>query len=157
MKKMVAMALVLALSGCANQAKNDFVQWRDATQSAAKRGEVKWSDFYIEAFTRLGQISNQPGVMSARRGFAELIPISQKYEAGQITREEFDNARRMASVTSDERANQEYAEVQRQQAIQSQNINNAMLMMRAAQPKPAPPPVSCSSYKLGNTVQTDCL
>ena len=157
MKSIVAISLALALSGCAYQAQNDFMKWRDTTKAAAQRGEVKWSDYYIEGFNRLEPLVNQPGVRSSRRAFAELIPVAQKYEAGQITKEEFENAKRMASVARDDGANQEYAEAQRQQAVQNQNINNALLMMQAAQPKPIQQTTtSCSSYKLGNTVQTDC-
>jgi tetratricopeptide (TPR) repeat protein len=33
---------------------------------------------------------------------------------------------------------------------------NTLMLMQALQPRPMPPPTSCNSYRVGNSVQTDC-
>lgn len=137
MKRIVVLAAALFISGCATVPQADpqaeqFITWAQTMADRAEAGEIKHSDYYTEAYNRLAAISdNRTDKLLLQRGYAELIPKARAYERGEITREQFDDARRMARVQQQERQAAADAQYQRDaadaqmRAVQGMRSTNA--------------------------------
>lgn len=147
----VAIAFAV-LAGCAstregNPQAEQFKAWAQATLASAESGQIKYSDYYAEAYDRLAAINDSdPQKLSLQRGFAELVPVARAFEAGAITKEQFADIRRLQKQAHAERS--AAIEVQRQQAIA-----DALERWNEYQRRSAPVQTTCS--RIGTTV--NCL
>lgn len=116
----ILIACTLALAGCAAQAPDPqaaaFKEWVSITKPRAESGELNHSDFYLQAHDRLAAIhTDDPSKLVLQRAFAEMIPVARAYEAGALTREQFDDVRRLTEVSIQQQ--NAAMEAQRQQAV----------------------------------------
>lgn len=151
--RVLALTLAVALSGCAlsqhQQARTHMERgetWSAITilQVEVQRGNIRaWNDLGV-AYERVGEHekSIQHFIMAARWGdpTAQQNLINKGY-----------------SVPAPDLAN---AQANRS-AADAANAAATMNLIQALQPKPLPMPqiprqVNCSSYRIGNTVQTQC-
>lgn len=112
------LALAILITACASPQQQaqvaEFKSWQVSRQAQARAGQVQWSVYYTELWSRINQLPNDPQKPLMMSTTAELIPIARSYEAGQITKEQFEDTRRIIiSRTSQEQQNIQ----QRQQAI----------------------------------------
>lgn len=102
--RIAALTLSVALlAGCATAPQQNpevtaFFSWVNVTQPRAMAGEIKFSDFYTQAYDRVAA-TRVPDKAMMMKAYADLIPIARRYEAGQISRAEFDDARRAAQTS----------------------------------------------------------
>ncbi len=119
----LALTLFLAffLTACASPQQQaqvtEFRSWQASRQAQARAGQVLYSVYYSELWSRMNQLPNDPQKPLMLATTAELIPLARSYEAGQITKEQFEDTRRI--IIS--RTNQEQQNIQQRQ----QSINDA--------------------------------
>jgi hypothetical protein len=152
--------VTVLLTACASPQQKaqitEFYSWESKRQAQAKAGQVPWSSYYTELWTRLNQMPNDPQKPLAMSTAAELIPIARSYEAGQITKEQFEDSRRI--IVS--RTNQERQIIQ----LQQDAINDAkaqrlyQLSNQLLKPvTPVNPTTNCISTRIGpDQVRTNC-
>ena len=158
----IAITLVLAflMNACASPQQKaqmtEFEQWRTNRQAQVKAGQVLYSVYYTELWSRINQLPNDPQKPLMLATTAELIPLARRFEAGQITKEQFEDSRRIViSRSSQEQQNVQ----QRQQAIndaqaeQLYRIGNQVMQPRT----PVNPTTNCISTRIGpDQVSTNC-
>jgi len=93
-----AVALALCVCGCAIFTETYGIQevdnWVARNEPLAEAGRMKWSDFYVRYLEKVAAtpvISQGPVVET----LGILITASQFYEAGRVTREDFESVRRV--------------------------------------------------------------
>jgi hypothetical protein len=155
----LALSILLAflLTACASPQQKaqiaEFYSWESKRQAQAKAGQVPWSSYYTELWTRLNQMPNDPQKPLAMSTAAELIPIARSYEAGQITKEQFEDSRRIiVSRTNQERQIMQLQQkaVDDAQAEQLYKLGNQMM-------QPRNPTTNCLTTRVGpNTLRTNC-
>ena len=155
----LALTLVLAffITACASPQQQaqvaEFRSWQASRQAQAMAGQVQWSVYYSELWGRMNQLPNNPQKPAMMASTAELIPIARSYEAGRITKEQFEDARRIIiSRTNQEQQNS----LQRQQSIndaqaeQLYRIGNQVM-------QPNNTSTNCVSTRVApNQVNTNC-
>jgi hypothetical protein len=155
----LALTLVLALfiTACASPQQQaqvaEFRSWQASRQAQARAGQVQWSVYYSELWGRMNQLPNDPQKPLMMATTAELIPIARRYEAGQITKEQFEDTRRI--IIS--RTNQEQQNIQQRQ--QSINDAQAEQLYRIGNQvmQPRNPTTNCLTTRVGpNTLSTNC-
>ena len=155
----LALTLVLAffITACASPQQQaqvaEFRSWQASRQAQARAGQVQWSVYYSELWGRMSQLPNDPQKPLMMATTAELIPIARRYEAGQITKEQFEDTRRI--IIS--RTNQEQQNIQQRQ--QSINDAQAEQLYRIGNQvmQPRNPTTNCLTTRVGpNTLSTNC-
>ena len=155
----LALTLVLAffITACASPQQQaqvaEFRSWQASRQAQARAGQVQWSVYYSELWSRMNQLPNDPQKPLMMATTAELIPIARRYEAGQITKEQFEDTRRI--IIS--RTNQEQQNIQQRQ--QSINDVQAEQLYRIGNQviQPRNPTTNCLTTRVGpNTLSTNC-
>jgi hypothetical protein len=155
----LALTLVLAffITACASPQQQaqvaEFRSWQASRQAQARAGQVQWSVYYSELWSRMNQLPNDPQKPLMMATTAELIPIARRYEAGQITKEQFEDTRRI--IIS--RTNQEQQNIQQRQ--QSINDAQAEQLYRIGNQvmQPRNPTTNCLTTRVGpNTLSTNC-
>jgi hypothetical protein len=115
----VAALVVAVVTGCAPMETPEvvaFQQWAGATAAQAEAGQIAPSAYYAEAFSRLEHSSDtSPSKYVYMRAFSDMIPVARAYEAGQISAEQFEDAKRATRLYIAEQS--QALENQRQQAI----------------------------------------
>ena len=112
----IPMLLTTALlTGCAvqNQPAYDpeLVAWAAETQSMAKAGKVKWSDYYDQLFDRFRALPTSNSKVAMMGMAANMYDVAISYEAGKISKAEFDQALRRTAIAQEQLdANQMQAE-----------------------------------------------
>jgi hypothetical protein len=151
------MVLAFLLNACASPQQQaqvaEFRSWQSSRQAQAMAGQVQWSVYYSELWGRMNQLPHNPQKPAMMASTAELIPIARSYEAGRITKEQFEDARRIIiSRTNQEQQNS----LQRQQSIndaqaeQLYRIGNQVM-------QPNNTSTNCVSTKVApNQVNTNC-
>ena len=155
----LALTLVLAffITACASPQQQaqvaEFRSWQASRQAQARAGQVQWSVYYSELWSRMNQLPNDPQKPLMMATTAELIPIARRYEAGQITKEQFEDTRRI--IIS--RTNQEQQNIQQRQ--QSINDAQAEQLYRIGNQvmQPRNPTTNCLTTRIApNTLSTNC-
>jgi len=151
------MVLAFLLNACASPQQQaqvaEFRSWQSSRQAQAMAGQVQWSVYYSELWGRMNQLPHNPQKPAMMASTAELIPIARSYEAGRITKEQFEDARRIIiSRTNQEQQNS----LQRQQSIndaqaeQLYRIGNQVM-------QPNNTSTNCVSTRVApNQVNTNC-
>jgi hypothetical protein len=115
----VAALVVAVVTGCAPMENPDVVafrQWAGATGAQVEAGQVAPSAYYAEGFSRLERSSDtSPHKYVLMRALSDMIPVARAYEAGQISAEQFEDAKRATRLYLAEQ--NQALENQRQQAI----------------------------------------
>lgn len=110
--------LTLMLTACASPqqqaALEDFQRWRINRQNQAQIGQIPWSTYYSELWARMNSLPSDPQKPLMMETTARLIPLARQYEAGQMSRDQFEDARRI--VISGHQQSQQVIQ-QRQEAI----------------------------------------
>lgn len=93
----ILLILALLLSGCAtNQQKPSAFQiYAESNFARAESGEMKWSDYYLGAYEKL-RLESSKNTGNQLIIFNELIDTAKAYEAGAITKDQFESKRRDA-------------------------------------------------------------
>jgi len=155
----LALTLILAffITACASPQQQaqvaEFRSWQASRQAQARAGQVQWSVYYSELWGRMSQLPNDPQKPLMMATTAELIPIARSYEAGRITKEQFEDTRRI--IIS--RTNQEQQNIQQRQ--QSINDVQAEQLYRIGNQvmQPRNPTTNCLTTRVGpNTLSTNC-
>ena len=153
----LTLVLTLFITACASPQQQaqvaEFRSWQASRQAQARAGQVQWSVYYSELWGRINQLPNDPQKPLMMATTAELIPIARSYEAGQITKEQFEDTRRI--IIS--RTNQEQQNIQQRQ--QSINDAQAEQLYRIGNQvmQPRNPTTNCLTTRVGpNTLSTNC-
>lgn len=168
MKAILLSALVL-LAGCATQSQQDprfaeMMTWREGARSQAAKGEIPWSRFYADAYDRVSQLPPSGHTALDMQILSEMIPIARKYEAGEITKDQLQDAQRMAGARFREgaaRLDREDDAERRRAAVQILSTRPAYIPPSQApayqMPVPQPQqPINCNSYTSGGQIITNC-
>jgi hypothetical protein len=101
MKLLASLFLVASLAGCAyaehQQAVRHVHSYVADKRPMAERGDIKWSDYYKGLYNFLSA-ANAPGATLGQAN--EMIRVAGNYEAGRISKEDFEYARRDADAKS---------------------------------------------------------
>jgi len=153
----LTLVLVFFITACASPQQQaqvaEFNSWLTNRNAQAMAGQVMWSVYYSELWNRVNQQPNNPQKLTIMATAAELIPIARSYEAGQITKEQFHDTRRIIYS----RSNQEQQKVQQRQ--QSINDAQAEQLYRIGNQvmQPRNPTTNCLTTRVGpNTLSTNC-
>lgn len=89
--------LVLLISGCAtlNTSVSPSESYANANLPLAKKGELKWSEYYLGLYKKL-ELESYINTGNQLVTCNELIDISKSYEASEITKDQFESKRRNA-------------------------------------------------------------
>jgi Asp-tRNA(Asn)/Glu-tRNA(Gln) amidotransferase B subunit len=132
---------------------SEFKSWQASRQAQVKAGQVLYSVYYAELWSRMNQLPNDPQKPLWMATTAELIPLARRFEAGQITKEQFEDSRRIIiSRTSQEQQiiQQRQQAVNDAQAEQLYRIGNQVL-------QPNNTSTNCVSTRVApNQVNTNC-
>ena len=155
----LALILVSALfiTACASPQQQaqvaEFRSWQASRQAQARAGQVQWSVYYSELWSRINQLPNDPQKPLMMATTAELIPIARRYEAGQITKEQFEDIRRI--IIS--RANQEQQNIQQSQQAINDAQSEQLLRIGNQVMQPNNTSTNCVSTRVApNQVNTNC-
>jgi hypothetical protein len=122
MKLLLSLILAFGLIGCANTKNSELSKWSADTHEKAKSGEIKWSQYYIQLFENIEKADLGQSKGHALYVANNLITASQKYESGQISKEQFEGEQRSAKAYT---ANIE-AQIQKEEEIRYSNGLDAM-------------------------------
>lgn len=155
MKRLFLTLLVALLGACAsgsnvNEQARELFQWRDAARAEALAGMRKWSEYYVEYHDRMGAMPYSPYAAIEMQTIAELIPYARKYEAGEITKDQFYDMRRIVGGRGDAARAQLAAQDQANEAAQT----GAMLQAIGQSLKPAPT-VNCTTTRLPGSITSN--
>jgi hypothetical protein len=154
---LITFVMVLFLTACASPQQKaqiaEFKSWQTSRLAQAKIGQVQWSVYYAELWTRLSQMPDDPQKPQMMATTAELIPLARRYEAGQISKDQFEDSRRILVS----RASQEQQTIQqRQQAINDAQAEQLYRLGNQIM-QPRNPTTNCLTTKVGpNTLSTNC-
>lgn len=166
MKNIIFIIAAVLLSACATPPDPrvvSYMRWEQETIVKARSGEIKWSDYYTEGFSRVSALPGNPERTVRMNVFAEGVPLARKYEQGEITKEQFFDARRLMIMKHEAEKARTYQAMQAQQqaadAQSSQSNYQTMMMLRSMQPAPMPmpaAPITCNTYQSGPGLRTTC-
>ena len=150
MRITILIIAALLLAGCAHQAVNEFKTYSESQKPKAESGEMLWSDYYKTLYSiaaKANGVANQADAMSIMN---TMIDASLYYEAGTITKQDFDSIQRAAEV--DLANSRQYHESKARAAW-----GEALRRYGETAYRPIPrQSVNCTTYNVGNTVQTNC-
>jgi len=171
MKKLLAtMAACIALTGCVTTQENQLAK-NHATRldlelsslhTKLERGEISQTKFYELAYQRSLENNKAPYVNRYRLYLAEMVPVARQFDAGQISRAQFEDETRKqkAAMISDmEREKQSLAaqrDAQQAAAMRNLAISQQLMNMNRPQPPAFAPQINCRSTAHGGTVYTNC-
>lgn len=143
------LAVFILITGCAANAVNTGLE-------ALNRGDLNTAEAHFNAGVQQGDPAafNNLGVIAERRGQMELAVNYYTLAARYGVSVAIQNLIKLGRpVPEPDLANARAAA----QASNAANAAATLQLMNALQPRPAPrPTVNCSSYRIGNTIQTDC-
>ena len=153
--KLSVLLVLLVLAGCATRPSPEmraYNEYRITQGPRAFRGEIKASEYFLGLYERATR-ANAPAY--ALIGFNDMIALSKRFEAGEISKDEFEHYRRATFAKigeGDQAAAARAVEVnQRQQAIGAAQMAAGAQMIAASQPRPALPlPVPAPTIPTAN-------
>lgn len=155
MKKAFLIAAVsFLLLGCASQ---QIAKWASDTRPLAESGKLKWSEYYSQLYQQV-LAAPIPNKGSTLENVNNMILISQGFEAGKISKDDFDYFQRASQAAQQKSADATDA---RSRAIFSaalQNMGNAYKSAADVATQKAnsyQPPVRTSCQAFGN--QFNCV
>lgn len=134
MKMIVLVISVLMLGGCTPPAVREFNAWAETEKPRAKRGEIPWSQFYTEAYSRLEKAPSFSDKADAMALFSNAIQAAQLYEAGTITKDQFETFQRDMTIEAERRDQANAAASRRAMGNALQDFGNKAYAPRTQQP-----------------------
>lgn len=152
-----SLAIALLLSACASPQQRaqveDFHKWRSNRQSQAQMGQIPWSIYYSELWSRMNNLPSDPQKPLMLETTARLIPLARQFEAGQISKDQFEDARRI--VISGHQQGQQNI-LQRQQAINDAQAEQ-LYRIGSQVMQPRNPTITCNTNRTGpSSTITNC-
>lgn len=146
----------------ADGAEKKAVQYWAFTRNACIEAGKRFREIYQPVmYTGLVESQNEAFVVLLSKLYSGEYTYGEFNVARKQVAAKFSDAYRAAQVQEQQsiRSNQQARAAQQAQA--SADFTNAMMLLQAAQPRPAPAPIltpsiSCSSRNVGGTVYTDC-
>jgi hypothetical protein len=146
----------------AEGAEKKAVQYWAFTRNACVEAGKRFREIYQPVmYTGLVESQNEAFVVLLSKLYSGEYTYGEFNVARKQVAARFADAYRVAQVQEQQsiRSNQQARAAQQAQA--SADFTNAMMLLQAAQPRPAPAPIlppsiSCSSRNVGGTVYTDC-
>jgi methionyl-tRNA formyltransferase len=157
MRLLIALVLVLTLGGCAHLEAQKVSNWARQNKPLAESGQMKWSDYYTQLFDHIKAVpDNINGKGFYLQASATMIDAAKAFEEGRASKDEFDSfQRQMIAKEAEYQESVRYRNAQ--QAMNAAMVYNQFLQTQAMQAQAwRSRPVNCTSYGLGNTVQTNC-
>lgn len=160
MKRLLALLLIF-LTGCAavpDPRVQAEMEWAASMVAKVHAGQVKFTDYYREAIDRLSRLPPSPTIGIRTRAYANLLPAAVRYESGEITREQFDDMRRLARIQVNEEMAQLEAADRERRAEAWRNLSNQLMLQSQIQQQQQQQmrSIHCNSYRSGNSVYTTC-
>ena len=159
----VAFALAVLLVGCASREGREALEWSKRTEAMAVVGEIKWSDYYKQFFDKIVALPVHPDKAEYLDLTNLMIQIAERYESGEITKDQFDTGQRNYKAGSESIEGRRSAASRAHWAGALQKIGNDMSQnsqnyyQQQQQRSPAyKPPVVCDSRYISGGVQTVC-
>lgn len=167
----VALAALQAVVYSQTEASfNEVMEWRTQAMNRAKAGEMKWSDYYSQAYDKTSKLTGNPLIPLDLQLLAELIPIARKYESGEITADQFQDAKRLAAARFRSASSQLEQSNDQARTAEEQARRAAAIQMLSNMPRPQPitiqpyqmptpaqqPSTNCTSYVSGGQLITNC-
>ena len=149
------MAICLILSGCVQMEVQKVKEWNTTAKAEAKAGNMKWSDYYLQLYDKIngiqGDVVGKGWYLGATNA---LIDASKAYEAGKVTKDEFESFQR--DMTAKEAEYNEAVRMRQSQAAMA--AYNQFLQTQALQAQSwnARRPINCISNSAGSSVTTQC-
>lgn len=102
--KSLAIILLLLLAGCVNPAVKEIQDWSATNKPLVESGQMKWSDYYKEIYSRFEKLPNTAGKADGMQWANLLIQAAQLYESGAMSKDQFENFRRTVQVQQEQAA-----------------------------------------------------
>lgn len=149
--KLLTVVLSIAMTGCVSMAMQDFNRWNADARPKAESGELLWSDYYKQGYEQASKVPDStPAKGLVMMQAALLIDAAKAMESGAMSKDDFHSLQRKAQAEL--RIALERDEMQRQ-AMAAQWIQTQALIQQRYN---TPHPVSCTTSKVGNFLQTNC-
>lgn len=146
---LLAFITTLILSACASPQHraqvDEFQKWRTNRNYQAQTGQIPWSTYYSELWSRMNNLPSDPQKPLMLETTAKLIPLARQYEAGQISKNQFDDARRI--LISGLQQGQQNIQ-QRQQAINDAQAEQ-LYRIGSQVMQPRNPTITCINNRTG--------
>jgi hypothetical protein len=153
----LSFVIALLLTACAAPQQRtqieSFQKWRETRQSQARMGQLPWSTYYSELWSRMNSLPSDPQKSLMLETTARLIPLAKQYEAGQISKDQFEDARRIV-ISGHQQGEQKI-----QQRQQANNDAQAEKLYRIGNQlmQPKNPSITCTNNRTGSgTSITNC-
>lgn len=157
MKTIRIALLALFLSACIHPQVAQLREWANPAKEQAKAGNMKWSDYYKDLYSRVSALPEMQGKAFYLRGSNILIDAALAMESEKISRDQFDSFQReMIAAESEfvEKTKAQNAAAWAQAAAVYNNFLQTQAMQ--AQAWQAARPINCTSSRMGNFVTTNC-
>ena len=145
----LSLITALLLSACASPQERaqveDFQKWRANRHSQAQMGQIPWSLYYSELWSRMNSLPTDPQKPLMLETTARLIPLARQYESGQISKDQFEDARRIA-ISGLQQGQQNIQ--QRQQAINDAQAEQ-LYRIGSQVMQPRNPTITCINNRTG--------
>lgn len=125
---------VLLLAGCMHPAAREFNAWAEAEKPRAKRGEIPWSHFYTEAYSRIEKAPSISGKAEAMDRYNRAIQAARLYEMGDLTKDQFEAFQRNIDIEAERQAQVQDAAARQAMGAALQDFGNKAYAPRAQQP-----------------------
>lgn len=153
-----AILLSLFLAGCATGPTPQMLEYKAYVSENlphAQRGDLKWSEYFKTVYSK-ASASNAPGDVLGRMN--ESIRSAELYEAGVITKDEFDYQRRGAHAEQAAASQRANAQAAMQQSADSTALLAAGLqMMQSSAPHALSQPTATSPSPIIGFLQAQSL
>lgn len=133
-----------------------LLAWRNSMHTQALNGTIPWSTYYVDYYDKLKSMPVDRHALVEMQAIAELIPYARKYEAGEITKDQFYDTRRLIGTKAD--ASQREL-IDREIAAQNAEEAQAEAMQRARNSSTKPlQTLNCTTTRVpgSNTSNTTC-
>lgn len=153
--KHLLVAICLLLTSCVQMEIQKVKEWNATAKAEAKAGNMKWSEYYLQLYDKINAIQgNAIGKGWYLGATNALIDASKAYEAGKVSKDEFESFQR--DITAKEAEYNEAVRARQSQAAMAAYNQYLQSQALQAQSWNARRPINCISNKLGNTVNTQC-
>jgi len=146
---LLSLITALLLGACASPQQRakveDFQKWSENRQSQARTGQIPWSTYYSELWSRMNSLPSDPQKPLMLETTARLIPLARQYEAGQISKDQFEDARRIV-ISGYQRGQQNIQ--QQQQAINDAQAERLYRIGNQVM-QPRNPTITCINNRTG--------
>jgi hypothetical protein len=152
-QSVVLFSFVAVIAGCANPKVQEVQAYSAYAKQQAEAGNMSWTEFYTSMYDKTLTLPSSNSRNAALKGYAELIPIGRQYDAKQISKNQFEDARRMVitRVDSEVAANQD-----RDRKELGRSFADMMDRQAADRQRQQRSTTTCNTSVYGNNATTTC-